>query len=383
MGKSSKNRDSESGEPDPPVLIRAVNPNSASSAGTSTGVSNPQTPKQADMLSVLTGISGILQSGFDSLNKKVATVSNNIESMEDTMVKRFDGLTEVSEPEEESEDDTPPPPPPPRNREKGDKRKRQEDHDVSEEEGEIPSEVLAEASNALDSDDTIGPAIKDHVAAFVKKAFEKPPKGDGIKKIKDKFPIPSNVDCLGVPRVNEPIFLKLSTTAKNEDKAIQNNQAVFMKVVTAMVKITDVLADHEKEGEWVKDIMKVSIEAITLSAALKRDWLKSRRDDIKPALPEDFKRLASVQVPLSANDLFGDDLEGSIKSVENTNKIAKKMDSTKKVQNNNNNNNNSKSNYKGKKKRRYYNNNNNNKSDNNEKKKGKDKKDFQKRGSRN
>ena len=91
--------------------------------------------------------------------------------------------------------------------------------------------------------------------------------------------------------------------------------------------------------------------------------------------------MAAAEVPLSANDLFGDDLEGSIKSVENTNKIAKKMEAPKKKPNNNNNNKNS---YKGKKKRKFHNNNNN--SGNNsshDKKKERDKKDFQKRGSRN
>ena len=263
MGKSSKVKDTKSSDSTlPPTLVRVPNPGSTAAAAGSV-TSSPAQPKQGDMLTVLTGISGILQSGFDSLNKKVGKVSDNIESMEDTMMKRFDDLVEGSAPETDDEvvqaEAT------------GDKkRKRQEDHDLSDTE-ENHSEVLTEASNALDTDDTIGDPVKDHVAAFVKKAFDKPLKGDNIKRFKDKFPLPSNIACLGVPRVNEPIFLKLSTTAKNDDRAIQSNQSVFMKVVTALVRITDTLADHESESEWVKDIMKTSTEAITLSASLKRD----------------------------------------------------------------------------------------------------------------
>ena len=379
MGKNTKVRDSESPDASlPPTLVKVGTSNASAAPGTGASTSS-QPAKQNDMLAVLTGISGILQTGFDSLNKKVAKVSDNIGSMEDTMLQRFDNLVEHSEPEVgPGSDDEDIPVLEPAGGAK--KRKRQDDHDLSDGEEQIQSAVLTEASNALDEDDTIGPAVKDHVTAFVKKAFEKPLKGDNVKKFKDKFPVPSNIDCLGVPRVNEPIYLKLSATAKNEDKAIQNNQAVFMKVVTALVRVTDVLAEHENEGEWVSDIMKMSTDAITLSASLKRDWLKARRDDIKPSLPEDFKRLASVDVVLSANDLFGDDLEGSIKSVENTNKIANKMDSTKKQ--NNQNKPAYKENYK--KKKRFYNNNNNNKNNSNHnKKKNKDKKDFQKRGSKN
>ena len=75
--------------------------------------------------------------------------------------------------------------------------------------------------------------------------------------------------------------------------------------------------------------MKLAADAITISAGLQEDWLKARRDDVKNSLPDDFKRLSTVEVPLTAKNLFGDDLEGSIKTVENTNKIANKMETKK------------------------------------------------------
>ena len=394
MGKNAKNRDSEgNADPPPPKLVKVSESPSVAVSNPSTAAGVTASTKQADMLSVLTGISGILQKGFDSLNSKVKLVADGIDNMEDNMVKRFDDLMVEPPPSDnESEgdvanDDVAAQPLLPTD--KGTKRKRQDDHDLSDGEIEEVSEVLTEASNALDEDDSVGPPIKESVAAFVKKAFAKPLKGDNVKRFKDKFPAPSNVDCLDVPRANEPIYLKLSATAKNKDKAIQDNQAIFLRVVCALVKVTDVLSEHEKEGEWVKDTMKMSTEAITLAATLKKDWLKARRDDIKPSIPDDFKRLASADVPLDAKNLFGDDLEGAIKSVENTNKIAKKMDAPKvKTQGYNNS-------YKNKKKRRFYSNNNknnrnnnhNNNSGRNDNKNNKkdygDKKDFRGRGARN
>ena len=399
MGKNSKVRDNEgSSEPLPPKLVKVGSANSSNgSAGNSgssqatgsAGLPGAQAGQSNDMLTVLTGISTILQKGFDSLKSEVSQVSDGLDRLEDNMSKRFD---ELEDPQDEEDDQevaaVPAVPDSPKQPDQlaSKKRKRQEDHDLSDGEiVEVQSEVLSEASNALDVDDSVGPPVKDHVAAFVKKAFTKPPKEDGLKRLKDKFPAPSNIDCLDVPRANEPIYIKLSATAKNKDKAIQDNQAIFMRVVCAMVHITDTLAEHEKEGEWIKDIMKVSTDAITLAASLKEDWLKARRDDIKPALPDDFKRLAAVNVPLNSKNLFGDDLEGSIKTVENTNKIAKKMDSGKKKPNQGR----YKNKFGYKKKKNFYNNNNNkNKNNNNSNnrnnnKEYEDKKDFRKRGSRN
>ena len=391
MGKAAKIRDNDSAESStPPKLTKEQETAASSSQGgqqAGTGAANRQS--QGDMLTVLTGISGILKDGFESLNKKVSTVGDNIDKMEENLLQKFNDFGEHYE--EESEEDEPQQLVIPQNG-GNDKRKRQ-DKDVlsSDDEEVVQPGVLDEATNALDCDDTVGPPVKEYVATFVKKAFEKPITGDTLRKYKDKFPTPSNIDCLDVPILNEPIYLKLSSTAKNEDRAIQGNQATFLKVVKAMVKVTDMLADHEKEGDWVKEAIKVSSEGITLAAALKKDWLKARREDVKPALPEDFKTLASVKIPLTAKNLFGDDLEGSIKSVENTNKIAKKMETKKKSTAGQ-----QKTTYKGpyKKKRKYNNNNNNNKNNNNnsggsgsssyEKKKDyKDKKDFHKRGSRN
>ena len=409
MGKSSKVKDTDTGtevSPVKPVKPTKVGDNPASSSSVTAAIppGGQKLGQQGDMLTALNGISGILKEGFLSLNKKIGNVSDGIDKLEDNMSKKFDDLITEDQFEEGGDVDdgnvvdaqpgaaAAAADPPPQPKTKKPTEQRQGEHELSD--GEIEenqSEVLAEASKALDNDDSVGPPVKEYVAAFVNKAFTKPLKGDNMQKLKDKFPAPSNIDCLDVPRANGPIYLKLCATAKNKDRAIQENQAIFMRVVSALVKVTDTLAEHEKEGEWVKDTMKVSTDAITLAASLKKEWLKSRREDIKPSLPDDFKSLASEDIPLNAKNLFGDDLEGSIKTVENTNKIAKKMEApTKKRPANQN-----KSRQPYKKKRKFFsnnnnknnknNNNNNNRRDNNDGGKNyrDDNKDFRRRGSRN
>ena len=379
MGKNRAPKDPEgAGDVSPAKASKIAEPQVAGTSAVTTPA-QPQPQQQAGMLHALNDISLILKEGFKSLRTEVGDVSTGIKNLEGKMNDKFEALVETYDSGDESMAESV--------AGVDAVMDRQGDHALSD--GEIvenQSPVLSATLKELALDESIGDPVKENVASFVKTAFENPVKGENAKKFKDRLSLPSNVDCLCVPRVNEPIFIKLSTTAKNKDRAIQDSQVTFMKVVAALVRVTDLLTEHENEGEWVRKSIQFSADAITLTAALQEDWLKARREDIKPSLPDDFKRLATVAVPLTAKNLFGDDLEGSIKSVENTNKLAKKMEPTKKT--NYAQGNQKKQVYK--KKKHFYNNKNNNKggnnNNNNNNKGGNDyknnKKDFQKRGSK-
>ena len=372
MGKASKAKEGEEGTRSPPKGVKTSEP--GTSTGSAAGVPAKNPPPQSDaMLNALTSISSILQNGFESLKDKVGEVNTNMKTLDNNMSKRFDDLEAGSEHESEYESDP---------QERPNKRQK---HDVSDkEEGEVvevQSEVLAETLEVIESDASVGPPVSAQIAEFVKKAFAKPLREDLLKKVGDRFLVPQNIPCLGVPRMNEPIYIKVAANVKNKDRAVQENQLIFTKVIAGLVKIADTLSNHEKEDQWIKDTMKIASEAITLSANVQTEWLKQRREDVKPSLPDDFKRLANVEVPLTAKNLFGDDLEGSIKTVESTNKIAKRMEvkKPKPPNNNNSNNNNNKSRWSSKKKKRFDNNNH----DGDYKRGKKAKKDFQKKGSKN
>ena len=78
--------------------------------------------------------------------------------------------------------------------------------------------------------------------------------------------------------MNEPIYVKIPATVINRDRAVQDNQVTFMKVLTGLIKVADALAAHEKDGDWVKDTLRVATEAITLAAGVQTEWMKARRD---------------------------------------------------------------------------------------------------------
>ena len=373
MGKKATAKEPEEGSRSPPKPVKTAEPQAGGS-----GMQVPTVPAHSDsMLKALSSIGVILKDGFESVRNKVGEVNTNMISLDVNMSKRFDALEADADSDSDGND---------QHDEAGEaqsgQNKGQDNNVLSEGEIEEPiSEVLAETLEVIESDTSVGPPVGSQVADFVKKAFAKPLKSELATKLSNNFKVPQNIDCLGVARMNEPIYVKVCATVKNKDRAIQDIQSVFMKSVIGLVKIADTLSAHEKEAQWVKDTMKIASEAITLSAFAQSEWMKQRREDVKPSLPDDFKRLSSVEVPLTAKNLFGDDLEGSIKSVESVNKIAKRMEVKKpKPQTQQN----KSSKWANKKRKRNNNNNNNNNSyeGDDAKKFKKGKKDFQKKGSK-
>ena len=289
------------------------------------------------MLTVLEGISKILKKGFENVEgqlngvkRNVNTMSDNLVGMNNAMDRNFDELITGQDSltcDTQSESSR-----------VSNKRKRTESGGSHNED----SSVLDSLQRDLDADRSVGTPLRDGVAAFVKSAFNKQLDTEELKAKKVKFAFPDNVDCFATPKVNEAVWTKLSHGAKARDRSWQNNHDTFLHSVTAFTRVVDLLRANEKAGPWVKEALGLSAETLTLFSTLNADWTKARRDDIRPSLPEEFKRLASKEVKASNKYLFGDDLETTIKSLESHNRLSKKMDHSgqKPFRQNNNNNNN-------------------------------------------
>ena len=301
----------------------------------------------ADALSALKQIGSILKNGFTgmenqmtTLRKSVKNVNSNIVNLSSNMDGAFKDLHEtLEEGNSESEDEEV-------RSDQASVNGRVDNGDAGHAaslcgdglSANLPAtggasadqdSVLDSRSKELEIDNSVGPPLLDPVAAFISKAFSKTPKVEEIKKKKALYPRPANVECLATPRINEPIFLKLPSTFKNRDRVWQENHGTFLSVVTAFSRVADLLRANEIGGApWIREALSISADAFTMCASLNADWGKARREDIKPALPDDFKRLASNDVPASKSQLFGDDLEASIKAVEIHNRLSKKMDTT-------------------------------------------------------
>ena len=293
-------------------------------------------PKKG-VLEALGDIGSILTTGFTAVGTRIAKMGNKVGVMNNNMVlmsKNMDlNFQELmknqppdqwdSDSDEHDSSDADSDPLGESVTAKGSKRKHPEG-DVSANEDE-ENGLLDSLVKDLESDSSVGLPLQEPVANFVNATFKKPLSKEEVKAKRLKFTKPANTTGFNTPKVNEAIWSKLPAGVKARDRAWQANHATFLNAVTAMARTADVLRAHEKEGPWVKEALGLSADAISICATLSADWTKTRRDDIRPVLPEDFKRLASAEIPPSASYIFGDDLEASIKSLESHNRLAKKM----------------------------------------------------------
>ena len=359
----------------------------------------PRLPVEPTVLSTLGDIGEILKRGFNNvetrvakMGKNVGIMNNNMVLMSNTMELNFTELLKDKEPRDsdfapDTDSDIDPLEVPESDRgskgpesDRGSKRRRTSESSSllgdDEDDG-----VLSSLMRTLESDSSVGTPLQEPVAKFVNAAFKKPLNKEEVKAKKLKYVTDSNMEELTTPKVNSAIWNKLPTGVKNRDRAWQLNHETFLNTMTAVARATDLLRAHEGQGAWVKEALGCTADALSLGAVLNADWTKTRRDDIRPVLPEDFRRLASADIPPSKTLLFGDDLEASIKSLESHNRLAKKMDTSPTFTAKKNNQGNFK-NKKDKGKKKWQGNyshgrNDSNKSDSNKKD---DRKDFRKKG---
>ena len=110
--------------------------------------------------------------------------------------------------------------------------------------------------------------------------------------------------------------------------AKRKQQEMFMKMLTAMLKVAEQLKAKEKLEEWVLEPMRQLADAFAFASYINRYVLiKKRREEIRPHLPVEYCRLADDSS--SASMLFGDDLDGALKSMEQSAKFVKKMSDNK------------------------------------------------------
>ena len=67
-----------------------------------------------------------------------------------------------------------------------------------------------------------------------------------MKKLREKFIRPSNVDNLQVPKVEPIIWLNLSDKGKATDAAVQKAVSKFMPGLTAIVQQLELINKHKK-----------------------------------------------------------------------------------------------------------------------------------------
>jgi hypothetical protein len=149
-----------------------------------------------------------------------------------------------------------------------------------------------------------------------------------IEKMKE-YPVPANLTVLKPCRVNEsmfkastPLTKKINSEAQLAEAAVCKAQVVNSLLIESLISMkTHVSPEGRKCLQSVLTLVGNNVEFLALARAKVNE---SRRECILSAVNPNYKRLGANTSP-SDGLLFGKDLEGAMKTVETSNKLAQKL----------------------------------------------------------
>ena len=165
----------------------------------------------------------------------------------------------------------------------------------------------------------LGNPVNENLASLVDTIMTKQQTWEQIKELKNTISRPENIKYLVSPQVNKEIWDMVPHDCQQSDVKLQKIQ---QNIVQGMIPIVECL-DMESISEEMKQKM---MNSITLLGNAHMEMNVLRRNELKPKMKA-VKGLNHRDVPITTQ-LFGDDLEGEIKKLEQKKKLASSVAST-------------------------------------------------------
>ncbi|KAK3084722.1 hypothetical protein FSP39_018007 [Pinctada imbricata] len=200
--------------------------------------------------------------------------------------------------------------------------------------GEASVSVLNRLSKMYEPSDKTGPAIDDSLAKIVRGMMNKDrdDKDDKTREeLQEKHLRPENCEILITPKVNKEIWRTLPSSARNKDLELQKPQKLLVTAMLPLISSVDVLIKNDPKGENPSTNILVDniMDAVAMLSHANDDMNGVRRSMIKPSLNTEYRALCSSQNPITAN-LFGDNIAEQLKTIQEVNKVGKKINNDEK-----------------------------------------------------
>lgn len=148
-----------------------------------------------------------------------------------------------------------------------------------------------------------------------------------LKSILEKYLPPANCTMMSVVRVNPPIWQLLNPATRSLDIKQSKDQQMSAKALVSIAKAMEEVREQAKHNTALNGTFAKLVDAFTLVAQVNRNTNLKRRELIKPDLNPAFRHICAPTVPITSL-LFGDDLEGVIKSQTEANKVKLQLGNT-------------------------------------------------------
>ena len=195
---------------------------------------------------------------------------------------------------------------------------------------ESEDEFLDEIANRENETDLKGPPVRERFETLTKNRRFKRMEESNLNQALNRSLIPQNVNLI-TPRVNTEIGQNLRPNTKTVDSKIQQVQNIVNKITGNVIKGVDELLNiraRTSDPSRKRDIqgeVERSIDNVHLLLHSNVELSMRRREIICSTFRNrKHRKLASDRIPLT-EQLFGDDLNGSLKSIETAERMASQI----------------------------------------------------------
>ena len=186
------------------------------------------------------------------------------------------------------------------------------------------AKILQDIANGFEDDDGTGDKIMQQLADMATKLWGKKLCSEKLKRLLEKYKRPENcVDIKGT-KINPDIWNQLKPSKRKIDLQLSNMQQVVRKVTFATPQTTNVLL-QKASGSANSKLITQSGDVISLLDHVNTQLAQFRREQIKPALKQEYSAICSAEVPLTSQYLFGDELAKQLRDARESCKISQSV----------------------------------------------------------
>ena len=183
---------------------------------------------------------------------------------------------------------------------------------------------LDDLAKDLSDDETTGPSISQKLADITLKRWGKQMSAEKLKSILEKYARPENCSGLICKRVNPEIWQLPNSKRKRTDVQLYNLQQTVLKVVFAILQTTNTLVES-KHDTGSRQLFANLIDAIAMLAHTHSNLSLLRKDQIKPALKQEYSAICALEDQPDSKLLLDNDLAKNLKEAKEASHISSSM----------------------------------------------------------
>lgn len=149
--------------------------------------------------------------------------------------------------------------------------------------GNAIERLIKEKAGKDSAEDKTGPPVADFVADMLK-VFIKAPDTEGIFKLVDDYPRPSNAEWLKTPQLGKQVAASIPKRSNSYDKKLKQTQMCMGAALTASTRVLQGLMEKANEDPSLVPLGRLAVDALSLGAYVHSDINTIRKGAIRQVI---------------------------------------------------------------------------------------------------